>query len=85
MSAKTEDVEAAIIYARELIEDYGGHIGAVVSTILASHAAQAERIAGLEAAGQAVVERWDSPLWKDVEPTAHVIGRLHALLSGKAS
>ena len=31
---------------------------------------------------RAVVARWDTPLWKDVEPTAHVINRLRAALAG---
>lgn len=29
----------------------------------------------------AVVERWDTPLWKDAEPTANVIGQLRAAIS----
>ena len=33
----------------------------------------------LEAA-KAVVTRWDTPNWKDAEPTAAVIGRLRAIL-----
>lgn len=39
-----------------------------------------ERIAELEAAARAVVERWDSPLWKEQEPTAAVIYALRDLL-----
>ena len=34
----------------------------------------------LEAA-KAVVARWDTPNWKDAEPTAAVIGRLMAIIS----
>lgn len=33
-------------------------------------------IARLRAAAQAVVDRWDSPLWKQAEPTAVFIGAL---------
>lgn len=31
-------------------------------------------------AAQAVIDRWDSPLWKDAEPTAAVINRLREAL-----
>lgn len=34
----------------------------------------------LRAAAQAVVDRWDTPLWKDVPATAEYIGRLRASL-----
>ena len=36
-------------------------------------AAKDAEIARLREAAKAVVERWETPLWKDVEPTAHVI------------
>ena len=39
----------------------------------------------LRAAAQAVVDRWDSPLWKDVEPTAHVINRLRDAATGPSA
>ena len=32
-------------------------------------------------AAQAVVDRWDSPLWKEAEATAHVINRLRQALA----
>ena len=35
----------------------------------------------LAAAAQAVVDRWDTPNWKDVEPTADVINRLRKALT----
>lgn len=35
----------------------------------------------LRTAAQAVVERWDTPLWKDVPATAEYIGRLRAALA----
>jgi len=37
--------------------------------------------AGLVEAAKAVIERWDTPAWKDVEPTAAVINRLRAALA----
>lgn len=32
----------------------------------------------LIAASTAVIARWDSPLWRDIEPTAHVIAALRS-------
>ena len=40
----------------------------------------AHAMTALRDAAQAVVDRWDTPLWKDVEPTAHVINRLRDAL-----
>jgi hypothetical protein len=37
-----------------------------------------EPVAEVIAAAQDVIDRWDSPLWKDVAPTAEYIGRLRA-------
>ena len=37
--------------------------------------------ADLIAAAQAVVDRWDTPLWKDAPATAEYIGRLRAALA----
>ena len=34
----------------------------------------------LRTAAQAVIDRWDTPLWKDVPATAVFIGRLRAAL-----
>ena len=52
---------------------------------------QAERIKELEAeaeqlrtAAQAVIDRWDTPHWKDVPATAEYIGRLRAALGEKS-
>ena len=39
-----------------------------------------EEIGRLRRAAQAVVDRWNSPLWKDVGPTAEVIYKLRDLL-----
>lgn len=40
------------------------------------------RIAALEEAATAVIARWDSPQWKELEPTGTVINGLrHALLN----
>jgi rubrerythrin len=38
-------------------------------------------VARLRAAAQAVVDRWETPLWKDAEPTASVIYRLRDALA----
>jgi hypothetical protein len=35
----------------------------------------------LRVAAQAVIDRWDTPLWKDVEPTGRVINRLRNAFS----
>jgi|GEM_PF-5175190 len=35
-----------------------------------------DRFVVLEQAALAVVQRWETPLWKDAEPTAAVIARL---------
>lgn len=37
----------------------------------------------LREAAQAVIDRWDTPLWKDVPATAEYIGRLRAALGEK--
>ena len=37
--------------------------------------------ADVRAAAQAVVDRWDTPLWKDAPATAGYIGRLRATLA----
>ena len=37
--------------------------------------------ADLRTAAQAVIDRWDTPLWKDVPATAEYIGRLRAALA----
>jgi chromosome segregation ATPase len=39
------------------------------------------RVAELESAARAVVARWDTPLWKDVGPTADVIDALRRALA----
>lgn len=42
--------------------------------------AEADRLTEVVAAAHAVVERWDTPLWKDVPATAQFINRLRAAL-----
>lgn len=42
--------------------------------------AQEQRISELESAAQAVIDRWDSPSWKDLPPTRDAIERLRAAL-----
>ena len=39
-----------------------------------------DRMTELEAALSAIIERWDTPLWKDVEPTGSVICRARDVL-----
>ncbi len=51
-------------------------------TITACAAAEAERDALLKASEE-VIDRWDTPAWKDVEPTAAVINRLRARLRAR--
>jgi hypothetical protein len=80
MSAKTEDVEAAKARITKYLSELAKMRG-IDKDLLASHAAQAKRIASLEEAGQAVVDRWDSPKWKDAEHTGVLIGRLRGLLT----
>lgn len=48
-----------------------------VNTLPAVEAKAASLIAALEA----IIERWDTPLWKDVEPTGAVINRARAALA----
>lgn len=40
-----------------------------------------DRLSRLEAAAKAVIDRWDTPLWKDAEPTANVINELRKTLN----
>ena len=40
------------------------------------------RLVEIAVRGEAVVARWDTPLWKDAEPTGHIINRLRASLAG---
>lgn len=51
-----------------------------IANLLAPAAAQDE---ALVRAAQAVVERWDTPLWKDAKPTAEFIWRLRAALASR--
>lgn len=41
--------------------------------------------AALVDAAQSVVERWDSPSWKDAEPTGHVISRLRSAIAAQST
>jgi hypothetical protein len=49
----------------------------------AFHAAKDAEIERLREAANAVVQRWETPLWKDVEPTAHVIYALRDELAAQ--
>lgn len=42
-------------------------------------------VAGLRRAAQAVVNRWDSPKWKDQEPTAVVMNELRTALAARGT
>lgn len=59
---------------------------AVVHVIARAEAAESA-LAELQQAGQAVVDRWDSPAWKDQPHTAEVINRLRDVIAeeGKGS
>ena len=46
-----------------------------------THTTPTSGAADLRTAAQAVVDRWDTPLWKDVPATAEYIGRLRAALA----
>ena len=52
-------------------------------TAVEALAADAARYRWLREAAQAVIDRWDTPLWKDVPATAEYIGRLRAALGEK--
>lgn len=81
------DVEALISWLDDVGHNHSsGSVYANAATALRTLQervkALSDRYAILEAAGRSVVARWDSPLWKDREPTAHVIERLRATLKG---
>lgn len=40
-----------------------------------------DRIEALEGSLRAIIERWDTPLWKEAEPTGAVISRARAILT----
>ena len=44
--------------------------------------ALAERVKALEAAAQAVIDRWDTPMWKEAHSTAIFIASLNAAIKG---
>lgn len=49
----------------------------------AAVAVEREKLAALREAAQAVVDRWDTPVWKDVPATAVYINALRAALGAK--
>lgn len=54
-----------------------------VPALLAELEAARAEIERLREAGQAVVDRWDTPAWKDAPPTADAINKLRAALASK--
>jgi uncharacterized coiled-coil protein SlyX len=54
-----------------------------VAALRAQLAAKDAEIARLREAANAVVERWETPLWKDVKPTAHIIYALRDELAAQ--
>ena len=46
----------------------------------AGQKAEREKYQELIAAAEAVISRWETPLWKDVEPTAEVIYRMRDVI-----
>lgn len=59
-------------------QDYLGTSRKNADALSAAH----ERIAELERAANAVIERWDTPAWKDAKATAEVIGELRKVAKG---
>ncbi len=51
-----------------------------IATLEAALAEAREDSARLLTTGQAVLDRWDSPKWKDQDPTAKVINELRAAI-----
>ena len=49
--------------------------------LLSSHDALQNDVTELKNAAQAVIDRWNTPLWKDVEATVTFINRLQSILA----
>ena len=71
--------ETLVSYARECVAELLTQYARI--TELESQLAQRFDAADMATAAQAVVDRWDTPLWKDVPATADYIGRLRAALA----
>ena len=61
-------------------KDDWGTAGQIIQALQFTVENKDARIAELEACLTAIIERWDTPLWKHVEPTAAVISRARAVL-----
>ena len=61
--------------------EFCGSDKACAHRVAAPQLAQRFDAADVATAAQAVVDRWDTPLWKDVPATAEYIGRLRAALA----
>lgn len=68
----------------DAIADYNVHAGSVMMPLYATTPPDlSARVAELESAARAVVERWDTPLWKDVPATAEYINALRRALEAQ--
>lgn len=84
----TNDVAVTVSHLWQLVAKHGG-TGAISAEqaieqychLLRDRADLQERLETLEEAAQAVIDRWETPLWKDVPATAEYIARLRAALS----
>lgn len=54
----------------------------LVNVLKAESELHRSRVRTLEEALREIIERWDTPLWKDVEPTGAVINRARQALGG---
>jgi len=52
----------------------------LVNVLKAENELHRSRVRTLEEALREIIERWDTPLWKDVEPTGAVINRARQAL-----
>jgi hypothetical protein len=71
--------EACLLgHTADQVEANTNHIAACVNALAGK---DPEGVADAVEAFRAIIERWDTPLWKDAEPTAVVIARGRAALA----
>ena len=63
-----------------LAKEFDGVLWVLASSATEEITRLREELATLREAAQAVVDRWDTPLWKDVPATATYINALRAAL-----